>query len=167
MNEVFRGAFGPKLGSDESKNYAGDDYEIRFKPIITFFDAEKNVALSGSSCKQSASILVLPDPAPFATARIFDGTTYCKFAGPPAIICFKVSGCTNIYVRAASKALKSSRRFALCWSRPDRNVRQVKPRCHILTPKCLPKGPKNVDEYFGMTSLRLAKLIEHQPPSQH
>ena len=32
MNEVFRGAFGSKLGSDESKNYAGDDYEVRFKP---------------------------------------------------------------------------------------------------------------------------------------
>ena len=36
MNEVFRGAFGSKLGSDESKNYAGDDYEVRFKPNMCF-----------------------------------------------------------------------------------------------------------------------------------
>ena len=36
MNEVFRGAFGSKLGSDESKNYAGDEYEVRFKPNMCF-----------------------------------------------------------------------------------------------------------------------------------
>ena len=33
---MFGGAFGFKLGSDESKNYAGDDYEVRFKPNICF-----------------------------------------------------------------------------------------------------------------------------------
>ena len=36
MNEVFRGGLGAKLGSDESKKYAGDDYEVRFKPNIGF-----------------------------------------------------------------------------------------------------------------------------------
>ena len=41
MNEVFRGAFGSKLGSDESKNYAGDDYEVRFKPNICSRNALK------------------------------------------------------------------------------------------------------------------------------
>ena len=48
MNEVFRGAFGSKLGSDESKNYAGDDSEVRFKPkpcfrcVLKDFDFSKN-----------------------------------------------------------------------------------------------------------------------------
>ena len=36
MNDVFRGAFGAKLGSDESKKYASDDYEVRFEPNICF-----------------------------------------------------------------------------------------------------------------------------------
>ena len=36
MNEVFRGAFGAKLGSDDVKNYAGDDSEVRFKPKPCF-----------------------------------------------------------------------------------------------------------------------------------
>ena len=48
MNEVFRGAFGAKLGSDDVKNYAGDDSEVRFKPkpcfrcVLKDFDFSKN-----------------------------------------------------------------------------------------------------------------------------
>ena len=48
MNEVFRGAFGAKLGSDDVKNYAGDDSEVRFKPkpcfrgVLKDFDVSKN-----------------------------------------------------------------------------------------------------------------------------
>ena len=30
MNEVFRGAFGSKIGPYGSKKYAGCDYEVRF-----------------------------------------------------------------------------------------------------------------------------------------
>ena len=33
---MFRGAFGAKLGSDDVKNYAGDDSEVRFKPKPCF-----------------------------------------------------------------------------------------------------------------------------------
>ena len=36
MNEVFRGAFGSKLGPYDVKNYAGDDSEVRFKPKPCF-----------------------------------------------------------------------------------------------------------------------------------
>ena len=36
MNEVFREAFGAKLGSDEAKNYAGNDYEIGFAQAFVF-----------------------------------------------------------------------------------------------------------------------------------
>ena len=36
MNEAFRGAFESKLDSYMSKNYAGDDYEVRFKPNMCF-----------------------------------------------------------------------------------------------------------------------------------
>ena len=36
MNESFCGAFGAKLGPYGSKNYAGDDYEVRFKPNMCF-----------------------------------------------------------------------------------------------------------------------------------
>ena len=49
MNEVFRGAFGAKLGSDDVKNYAGDDSEVRFKPkpcfrcVLKDFDFSKNL----------------------------------------------------------------------------------------------------------------------------
>ena len=45
---MFRGAFGSKLGPYGSKNYAGDDYEVRFKPNMCFrgvlkdFDFSKN-----------------------------------------------------------------------------------------------------------------------------
>ena len=35
MNEVFRGAFGSKLGPG-GKKYAGDDPEVRFKPKPCF-----------------------------------------------------------------------------------------------------------------------------------
>ena len=49
MNEVFRGAFGSKLGSDESKNYAGDDYEVRFKPNMCFRDALEDFFVSKKS----------------------------------------------------------------------------------------------------------------------
>ena len=36
MNEVFRGAFGSKLGPYDVKNHAGDDSEVRFRPKPCF-----------------------------------------------------------------------------------------------------------------------------------
>ena len=36
MNEVFCGAFASKLGYMSQQNYAGDDYEVRFKPNMCF-----------------------------------------------------------------------------------------------------------------------------------
>ena len=42
MNEVFRGAFGSKLGPYDVKNYAGDDSEVRFKPKPCFRDVLKD-----------------------------------------------------------------------------------------------------------------------------
>ena len=36
MNEMFRGAFGFKLGSFESKKHASDDYEVLFEPNLCF-----------------------------------------------------------------------------------------------------------------------------------
>ena len=36
MNEVFRGAFGSKLGPYDVKNHAGDDSEVRFEPKPCF-----------------------------------------------------------------------------------------------------------------------------------
>ena len=48
LNEVFRGAFGSKLGPYDVKNHAGDDSEVRFKPkpcfrcVLKDFDFSKN-----------------------------------------------------------------------------------------------------------------------------
>ena len=56
MNEVFRGAFGAKLGSDDVKNYAGDDSEVRFKPKPCFRDVLKDVDFSkNTDCLKNKS----------------------------------------------------------------------------------------------------------------
>ena len=49
MNEVFRGAFGAKLGSDDVKNYAGDDSEVRFKPKPCFRGVLKDLLFQKNS----------------------------------------------------------------------------------------------------------------------
>ena len=50
LNEVFRGAFGSKLGPYDVKNHAGDDSEVRFKPKPCFRGVLKDLDFSKIPC---------------------------------------------------------------------------------------------------------------------